>query len=322
MLSAQRQETFVARLSALLRLGKRTSARISGPKASDETEDSECSPKVGRGDYPEKWSHHDIGFLVRVTEHFIVHIDKKGQIDWETTPEYDQEAKLRTQNLTVELSELSGDISVCEASMLQGYSVEIRHHYLKLLGEARAHVILGEVSPARKMIRAARKYYRERSEEVSRDWYLSAGIISAGLYLITGILAWLTRERMSDLLGPTGFMVLLAACSGAAGAMFSIIARSGELNFKASAGRRIHKLEASSRVTIGSISGVVVYLAFKSGLVLGSLAQGEKTAPLLLLVSLAAGAIERIATSIISKFDDSSKEAPATQITNTEREDE
>lgn len=295
------------------------------PAASDALRDApgKCNcPSVKRGDYPEKWAHHDIGFLVRATEHFIVHIDRKGQIDWETTPDYDQELKQRPENIQAQLSELSGDISVCEASMVQSYSTDIRHHYLKLLGEARAHVILAEIGPAEKMIRAARKYYRERSEEMSRNWYVSTGIISAGLYLILGILAWLTRAPLLALLGPTGFMTLLAACSGAVGAMFSIIARSGKLIFKASAGLRIHRLEASSRVTIGAISGIVAYLAFKSGLVLGSLAQGEKTKSLLLLASLAAGAIERVATSIISKFDEPSKEAPKTQETNTEKDEE
>lgn len=280
------------------------------------------SQNGARGDYPERWAHHDIGFLIRVTERFIVHIDKKGQIDWETTPEYDQELKLLSEEIRAQLSELSGDISVCEASMVQGYSPEIRHHYLKLLGEARAHIILGEIGPTKKMIRAARKYYRERSEEVSRDWYVSTGIISASLYLVLGIAAWLARVPMLSILGPTGFMTLLAACSGAVGAMFSIIARSGRLTFKATAGLRIHRLEASSRVTIGAISGVVVYLAFTSGLVLGSLAQGEKTRPLLLLASLAAGAIERVATSIISKFDEPSKGTPITDGTNTEKDEE
>lgn len=268
------------------------------------------------------WAHHDIGFLVRVTEHFIVHIDKKGQIDWETTPEYDKELKLHSEDLRAQLSELSGDISVCEASMVQGYSADIRHHYLKLLGEARAHVILAETGPAKKMIRAARKYYRERSEEMSRDWYVSTGIISASLYMSLGVFVWLVRASMVTILGTTGFMTLLAACSGAVGAMFSIIARSGKLNFKASAGRRIHRLEASSRVTIGAISGVVIYLALKSGLVLGALVQGEKPAALLLLASLAAGAVERVATSIISKFDEPSKLAPGNEETNSEKDEE
>jgi hypothetical protein len=33
--------------------------------------------------YYDKWKHHDVGTLIRICNECIVHIDKKGKLDWE-----------------------------------------------------------------------------------------------------------------------------------------------------------------------------------------------------------------------------------------------
>lgn len=48
---------------------------------------------VPRGDYAEQWSHHNIDALIISTKDYIVHLDDDGDLDWETTPEYDREIK-------------------------------------------------------------------------------------------------------------------------------------------------------------------------------------------------------------------------------------
>lgn len=263
------------------------------------------------GDLEKQWAHHEVGFLIRSTRDFIVHIDKAGRLDWETAPHYDQSSRSRPSALLTVLSDVEGDISVAESNPLQGYSPEVKHHFYKLLGEARVHWIEADAATARKLIRAALIYYRERSEETSRRWYLSAGITSASLFGMAAILGWINRSTVIHFIGHFGFAVFMAACGGAIGAMFSIIARSGKLNFRASSGRGLHNLEASSRITAGAISGVIAYLAVKSGLVFGALVHGPSSTALFLLITLAAGAGERLATSIISKFDDAPSEPPS-----------
>lgn len=261
-----------------------------------------------RGDYPEQWAHHPIGFLIRSARDFVVHIDKDGRLDWETTREFDKEIANRPEAQREMLSDVKGEICLAEAAQLEDYSKEIKHHYLRLLGEALVHWIEGDAITSRKMIEGAVLYLRERSEETSRMWYLVAGINSAGLFCIAGILAWLFRSQMIDILGLSGFMLLLAACFGAVGAMFSIIMRSGALRFSVSAGRMLHYIEASSRISAGAVSAVIVFLAIKSELVLGAIVQGNST--FLFLAALVAGAGERLATSIISRFDDSTVDLP------------
>lgn len=266
--------------------------------------------QTARGDYPEQWSHHPIGFLIRATKDYVVHIDKSGRLDWETTTEFDKEIAKRPDEHRQSLSNVKCEICLAEAAPLQGYSNEIKHHFLKLLGEALVHWIEGDADIARKMVQGALAYLRERNEETSRHWYLSAGINSASLFCAVGILTWLVRRDAIDFLGPNGFMLLLAACCGAVGAMLSIIVRSGNLKFSASAGRALHYLEASSRISAGAISGVIVFLAVKSELVLSAFLHGPGGSMVLFLAPLAAGAGERLATSIISKFDESTADLP------------
>lgn len=263
-----------------------------------------------RGDYHEQWAHHSIGFLIRATKDYVVHVDKNGKLDWETTPDFDREIAKRSDEQRKVLSDINGEICLAESAPLRDFSDDVKHHYLKLLGEALVHWINGDASTSRKMVEGALTYLRERSAETSRRWYLSAGITSAGLFCIAGILAWLCRVQMIDILDLNGFMLLLATCSGAIGAMFSIIVRSGNLTFNASAGRWLHYLEASSRITAGAISVVVAYLAIKSELILGAMLHGAENSMLLFLATLAAGTGERLATSIISKFDESAIDLP------------
>lgn len=263
-----------------------------------------------RGDYPERWAHHSFKFLIRATEDYIVHIDKDDRLDWETTPEFDKVIAARSESLRQLLSNTKGEICLAEAAQLSDYSPEVKHHYLRLLGEALVHWIEGDASTSSKMIEGAVAYLRERSEETSRQWYLSAGISSAGLFCIAGILAWLFRTRMIEILGLNGFMLFLSVCFGAVGAMFSIIIRSGTLMFSSNAGRKLHCLEASSRIAAGAVSAAIVYFAIKSELVLGSIFHDSSNSMLLFLATLTAGTGERLATSIISRFNDSTVDLP------------
>lgn len=278
---------------------------------------AEVIPLQPRGDYHEQWKHHAIGFLIRSTHDYLVHIDKNGKLDWETTRSYDAEIAKRSPDECKRLNAVFGEICVAESQPIKGYGADVQHHYLKLLGEALVHWITGDVETCRTMVGAAVSYIRERSAETSRDWYLSASITSAGLFIIAGILAWIFRVPLIEIMGSQAFYAFLAACSGAVGAMFSVIARSGKLRFKASAGRKLHNLEASSRITAGAVSGLIMHLAIKSELVLSALTSGKGNMSLLLLASLAAGAGERLATSIISKFDDAGSEGSTAQISPT-----
>jgi hypothetical protein len=48
-----------------------------------------AEPKTYRGDYAENWGHITYKYLIHAAEHYIVFIDNEGDIDWESSPEYD-----------------------------------------------------------------------------------------------------------------------------------------------------------------------------------------------------------------------------------------
>ncbi len=271
-------------------------------------------PKV---DIYRKWAHHKIGTRIRISEKFIVHIDTDGKLDWEIDDDDVEQTPAEKQALRDAYSE----IVVCESVALTGYSAEHQRQFLTILGEAYVHWIEGDPATVKKLVKEARKYIRERSEETSRRWYLTASMDSAGYFLFAGIVAWLTKDVVIGHVGQKVFYVGLAACSGAVGALFSVIVRSGKIKFKASAGWNLHVLEASSRITAGAISGVIAYLALTSDLLLGTLLNNPHRMELALLASLAAGAGERLATSIISRFEEGAQETKQDQRTANEEAD-
>lgn len=251
--------------------------------------------------YYDKWKRHDVGTLIRICNEYIVHIDKAGKLDWEV----DAPVRQHSPEDQSALNAVYCDIVVNEAFSLTGYSNDHRERYLTILGEAYVHWIDGDHVTARRLVTAAKVYYRERSEETSRRWYLNSATRVSSLFLIAGTLAWVGRTSVIAFIGAEAFQLGTAAVAGACGALFSVIARSGKLNFKASAGRDLHELEAASRICTGAISGVVVHLAFTSELILGALLKNTHRAEIALLASIAAGAAERLGSSIISKFDES-----------------
>ncbi|KXV03222.1 hypothetical protein CR51_18750 [Caballeronia megalochromosomata] len=105
-------------------------------------------------------------------------------------------------------------------------------------------------------------------------------------------------------LGDTGLWVVLSAPAGALGALLSVILRTGKLKVDGTAGERLHRYEAASRIVAGAISGVIVSLAVLSGLILSSVAHGLDIHKIAILVALVAGSGERLVSSIISKMEE------------------
>jgi hypothetical protein len=158
---------------------------------------------------------------------------------------------------------------------------------------------------ARKILESAGQYFRARSEETSRRWYVFGSFLSTMPFLCLGVAAWLSRgPAIYNLLGHTGFLLTLSLAAGALGALISVIARSGALAFDSSAGWQLHYLEAASRIVMGAVSGALIGLAVQSGIFFQSLLTSTPTANIILIIAaFAGGSSERLLGSIISKFD-------------------
>jgi hypothetical protein len=270
------------------------------------TEPLETSKRGKRGDYADQWSHilEKTGYLVRATEHWIVIVDKDGDIDWATSDIYDDTLranpppnyKLASQNSILH------DVARLEATPCN-FSAGVRTQFKRLLGEALGFSLDHDYVGARQMIEAAERYLRTRSEELSRYWYLGASFLATAPFIGLGCILWSWRADFQPLLRPGVFWLLIASTAGATGALLSIITRSGNLRYDCSSGRKLHNLEAASRICAGALSGVLVAAAVQAELILTALAQLDKANTVMALAAFAAGTGERLAPSIIAKFE-------------------
>lgn len=290
-----------------------TTGKNAGPGADsgkDEAQVVHFPNHPPRGDYPEVWQHHDIGVLIRATKDFLVHIDKNGHIDWETTRDYDQSVKGDARYNATRDSAIFNDCAVLETSPCAGFSADTITQFKRLLGEAMVNAFELDYTAAQKMVATARQFYENRSQEISRKWYLVSSFEAVIPAVLAAGVLWLVRGFWIGLIGETAFWLLFAACAGAIGALFSVISRSGHLGVDASAGEDLHKVEARSRIAAGAFSGLVVGLAIMTDMIFGALTKGGHLHVVIVLGALAGGAGERLASSIISKLDSASPQVP------------
>jgi hypothetical protein len=147
----------------------------------------------------------------------------------------------------------------------------------------------------------ARDYLRDRTQEVSRYWYLSWSMIFSIPFTAVAFGFWLERGALVPFLGAETFWSVIAGCSGAVGALLSVMSRTGKLAFNSSSGLALHRLEALSKIGVGALSGGLLGLAVQSGLFLTCLQGGSHV--VIMITAFAAGASERLAPSIIAEFD-------------------
>jgi hypothetical protein len=237
--------------------------------------------------------------VIRMAEAYIIWLDKDSEIQWRTTDQYEQRPVADRQKFDA----IYADAAVLTTTPCYGLSEEAERHFKKLIGDALWFNFEVDYKNANRMLSEARTYFRLRSEEISRYWYLSASAVMAAIMIALGLWIWIWREPIMLALTANFVWLCLAAVAGSCGALLSVIWRSGQLKFDSSAGRTLHYLEGISRIWAGALSGVVVALALKSGFILAPLTRGENTMTVIMLAAFAAGAGERLATSIISTFE-------------------
>ncbi|MBF0333121.1 MAG: hypothetical protein HQL40_05645 [Alphaproteobacteria bacterium] len=251
------------------------------------------------GDYRERWKHleDDIERLIMRTADFVVFINKKSEIDWQTSKHYDDNIKIDKQKNNNTLNR-----AALLESMLDSGLPRV-DYYKNLIAESIARSLDLDYRNAEIMLDRAEKFIKARRSEMSRYWYLIAAASMTLPFLLVGICLWLWRTDFVALLGKAGFILVLSSSAGAIGAVFSVIVRSGQFNFDSSAVRRLHYLEGGARIWAGAFSGFLAALAVKSELVLASLYRGETRDYLILLTAFVAGAGERLVGSIMARVE-------------------
>lgn len=253
--------------------------------------------------YKDLWPDHRIGYLIKSTDRYIVYIDIEGDIDWATSDQYDAvERELSAFDLK-KWNAVENDAAILEATPSTGLSPQTCRQFKRLVGEALVCALEFDYASARNMLAEAQSFIRARIEEVSRYWYLLASVTGWLPFGLVGVVGWLARFQLRAFIGIDAFWLLFAMIGGAFGALLSVITRAGRLKFDSSAGRPLHWLEGCSRIAAGAISALVVALAVRSGIILSPLLRNHELYPAMMLAALVAGAGERLAPSIISKFD-------------------
>ena len=257
-----------------------------------------------------RWQELPIKFLILATATFVVFIDEEGDLDWETTDEYDEEGHEDDEAHHQILNEAAR----LETTPCTGLPTDMCLHFKRLVGEGIARSLEHDYSAARLMLKRAAEYIVARSQETSRRWFLAASFQAVAPFVLVGVWVWTCRGFFRPLLGEVAFWLCLAAVAGSIGALLSVISRTGNQRYDSASGRLAHTLEATSRIVAGAVSGIAVGLAVHSQIVFGTLTAGGKMSAVLILAALASGASERLAPSILARMEriDTQREERAT----------
>lgn len=252
------------------------------------------------GKYAEKWKthHNNFMYIVRITENYIVYINKNLLVDWETSAEFDQKISANPE----EEKKQSEYISCCmnlEQKSIEGLTENTIVSFKKIICEAIVNCFDGNYEPAKIMLKEAEEFRIERLIEKSREWYLSFTILISATFLS---IIYLINYLNSYWLAET-FQMLNAAAYAIVGACLSIILRSGHLVHASYAGEKLHFIECCSRLLGGAITGLIIFFSIKSNLIFTSTITAENSHYLYPLFSILAGASERFTPSIISNFE-------------------
>ncbi|CAG9217786.1 conserved membrane hypothetical protein [Paraburkholderia tropica] len=266
-----------------------------------QTEKVQCEDDGG---YLGKWKDLDQHIIIRRTDEYCVCLKKDLRIDWQTSVEFDKAENAGDPEVKRKRSALLAEITVEELKAADGFSDSVLIRQRTLLGEATVLCLEADFDGAQKTIESARTVLQARSDEMSRQWYLRASATATFPFVLFFAVFWLNRDYCLKAVGPTAYWLLLAACGGALGALFSVIARSGDMHFELGASKDLHYLEGVSRIIAGAISGLLVAMAVRSDLIFGAFARGEHMSIVSMLAAVAGGTGERLAKSIISRFDE------------------
>lgn len=260
-------------------------------------EDRQCD----FGQYEELWKSHITSCkkIIRITSDYIVHIDKRNNIDWETTEEFD---KSKTEEEGRLKEKIFSKCLIAEHKPTAGLDEETIVSFKTIVGEAIVNCLEGNCEDAVEILKQADEFRLDRVVEKSREWYLSFTVLISLIFiaiiiLVNNISTAFTNESLEHI------------CIGAwaiAGACLSIILRSGRLQHASYAGRYLHFIESGCRLIGGFISGQIVYLGIKSGVIFSTLTHADNASYIISFLALLAGASERFAPSIITKIEESS----------------
>lgn len=260
-------------------------------------------PDCDFGQYNQQWASHrsECKKIIRISNKYIVFIDRSNNIDWESTDKHDESF---TEEEKGEKEKSLSQCSIIEHNPLEGLSESTILSFKTVVGEAIVNCLEKNFEDAQRILKQAEDYRIDRVIEKSRTWYL---MFTMFIYLIILVLAALIYSKQASNCEPI-LENLLFGLWGITGALLSVILRSGNMLNSSVSGWIPHFLESISRLIVGFISSQIVYLGIKSGILFANLSDSNQIQFQFTVsfLALLAGASERFAPSIIEKIEKTS----------------
>lgn len=230
----------------------------------------------------------NVTLLIRhSSDNYIVFIDGDSEVDYETTDAYDEAHPSHDEahpSHEVRLSTIYNRIEDLEhRPAVQHLSAKNQKALVRLLGNALAAELDMAQPEADKTIQMAEQFLKQRTIEISRRWLLLSAFGAAAISL--ALWHWLM---------PKDFLFF-----GCLGAFFSILCKTGKLDYDCEAGMFLNILEVISRFFAAMISAYLAGKLFEADLLFTALRE-IKTVSVLPLIYFAAGFSERLIPSIVT----------------------
>jgi hypothetical protein len=222
---------------------------------------------------------------------FVVFIDQENDVDWKS--EYDEtkygglEGEKRFYSCICQLD-------IAHATPCYNLDEERILTFKKILGAGYASAINGDFEQVPKVIDEALKFVQNRNAEKAREYFLT----SSGIFLVIVIIIWVIFGYNKNLI-PNSWSS--GICMGVMGAYVSIWTRYGKEVFTGLSSKRLHYLEAISRLCVGAIFAIVVMLAMNCKLIFHDIASQYETFAYP-FAGFVAGFCERLVPSLMERI--------------------
>lgn len=246
--------------------------------------------------------------LIMKTDSFIVFLDEYGGIQWGysriqvTSHNYNA-----VVNRVAELETRSRFLRV-NGTPAVGLDIQTHQHALfsarRLLAEAIARILASNsLEAANGILDTAEKWIAQRSLACSRGWLL----IPFGVLATIGLIAFFVFVFIWGGLPESGSpqLWILGTLLGGVGALVSNVIFNRKIPFDATAGKRLHELEAVLRWLVGAVAGLATQLLVEGDVVFGFLGNGNEPPVGALVLSLLAGLSELFFPTLLNRFDKS-----------------
>jgi len=263
-------------------------------------------PKTGGDSAPavSKWPQLDVHYLILETDDFIVCLDSDLDVDWATSPKYDQ---IGPKDLG-EHDEILNSVATLECIPNDHHKRSIRLNFKRMVGEGVARSLDHDYDGAKRILEQARAYVADRNVETARYWQLSTACALGLIVGLFGIGLWALRTYLTRAWSESAYFLVMAGVAGSLGAVLSMIFRIGRSFPTSEAPKTLHILEAASRVFAGCLSGLLIAASVEIGLILPVFKEVGQSHLAMLIAGMVSGASERWAPSLIARLEGSSNE--------------